>query len=107
VFLHLGSISPLKGQQLFVDAFLSAGLDVNVYAVIAGDAAEPQGVAYRDALVEKVRNHSTENVRIVGWQDDPYAALGAADVLVHTSIEPDSLPTVILEAMAMAMCKAW
>jgi glycosyltransferase involved in cell wall biosynthesis len=39
---------------------------------------------------------------VVGWQDDPYAALGAADVLVHTSIEPDSLPTVILEAMAMA-----
>ena len=35
------------------------------------------------------------------WQDDPCVALGAADVMVQASIEPDSSPTVILETMPM------
>jgi glycosyltransferase involved in cell wall biosynthesis len=101
VVLCLGSIEPRKSQALLAQAFAQIA-DRHPDAVLALVGATEDGycAAYRAALREYVeRTGNGDRIRIEPVTDDPYRWHAAADVLACAS-DVESLPRVILEAMA-------
>jgi glycosyltransferase involved in cell wall biosynthesis len=90
VVLSLGRASPEKGQEGLVRAFRALpGPDVRL--VLVGDGPSLDGLRALAA--------GDPRVRFEGWRPDPWACLGAADLLVLPSLR-EGLPLALLEAMA-------
>ena len=71
-----------------------------VYAVIVGDPY-PGYEHYASELKSEIEKKGlSQNVFYLGYRDDIPAILASIDILVVSSILPDPLPTVIMEAMA-------
>jgi glycosyltransferase involved in cell wall biosynthesis len=86
-----------KGQAVLVEAL---ALLPGAHAVLAGDA---QG---RDAYVQSLlataeRLGVTQRIHLPGHVEDVPAALMAADVVVHASLEPEGFGRTIAEAQMM------
>jgi glycosyltransferase involved in cell wall biosynthesis len=86
-----------KGQAVLVEAL---ALLPGAHAVLAGDA---QG---RDAYVQSLlataeRLGVTQRVHLPGHVEDVPAALMAADVVIHASLEPEGFGRTIAEAQMM------
>ncbi len=86
VWLALGRLSPEKGQDVLVRAFAAVH---DAELVLVGDGA----------LRSSLEADAGERVRFLGWRDDPWACLGAADGFVLPS-RSEGLPLALLEAMA-------
>lgn len=97
VILLPARLTRWKGQAVLIDALAEIP---GAIGVLAGD---PQG---RDAYVAGLR-HLAEargvagRLRIPGHIADMPAALLAADVVVHASIEPEAFGRTVIEAQAM------
>lgn len=99
----LGQLAPGKGHKVFIKAarkilkyFPTAKF------LIVGDIVYHHEKRYRRKLKEMVANLSlTNNIVFTGFRNDVPEIMSSLDVLVHTSIMPDSLPRVLLEAMAL------
>lgn len=86
-----------KGQAVLVEAL---ALLPGAHAVLAGDA---QG---RDAYVQSLltiaeRLGVTQRIHLPGHVEDVPAALMAADVVIHASLEPEGFGRTIAEAQMM------
>jgi glycosyltransferase involved in cell wall biosynthesis len=86
-----------KGQAVLIEAL---ALLPGAHAVLAGDA---QG---RDAYVQSLlataeRLGVTQRVHLPGHVEDVPAALMAADVVIHASLEPEGFGRTIAEAQMM------
>jgi glycosyltransferase involved in cell wall biosynthesis len=86
-----------KGQAVLIEALAELP---GAIAVLAGD---PQG---REAYVTELRALAeargvADRLRIPGHVADMPAALLAADVVVHASIEPEAFGRTVIEAQAM------
>jgi glycosyltransferase involved in cell wall biosynthesis len=86
-----------KGQAVLIEALAELPAAI---AVLAGD---PQG---RDAYVAELRALAeargvADRLRIPGHVADMPAALLAADLVVHASIEPEAFGRTVIEAQAM------
>lgn len=97
----IGRINSWKGQEDFIDAL--QGIieeNPNVYGILVGDVYE--GEEYRrDRLINKVNETGLkENFRLTGFRNDTRNLYNLFDIFVLPSIQPDPLPTVVLEAMA-------
>jgi glycosyltransferase involved in cell wall biosynthesis len=80
---------------------LVAGFRPEARCVLVGDALFAGEHAWKARMLALTRELGLgERVVFAGWRDDVPAVLSALDVLVHTPTTPDSLPTVVLEAMA-------
>lgn len=91
--LVLGRLSPEKGQDTALDAF--AALDrERARLVLVGDGASREALEIRAGS-----GPHGERVRFEGWRDDPWACLGAADVLLLPS-RTEGLPLALLEGLA-------
>jgi glycosyltransferase involved in cell wall biosynthesis len=90
VVLSLGRASPEKGHAFLVDAFARVP-SPGARLVLVGDG--PCLPALRAAAGTDAR------VRFEGWRPDPWACLGAADLVVLPSLR-EGLPLALLEAMA-------
>jgi glycosyltransferase involved in cell wall biosynthesis len=103
----VGAITPLKGQDIFLDtaekvidhlpdaAFLIVGS--NPYATEAG-------LGYEDRLRRRVANSVLLNrVKFVGFRDDVPGVISCLDVLVQPNRGPEGLGRSVLEAMACAV----
>jgi glycosyltransferase involved in cell wall biosynthesis len=101
LILCLGSIEPRKSQTLLAQAFAQiADRHPNAVLALVGATEDEYCADYRAALREYVaRTGSERRVRIEPVTDDPYRWHAAADVLACAS-DVESLPRVILEAMA-------
>ncbi|WP_431305337.1 glycosyltransferase family 4 protein [Sediminicoccus sp. BL-A-41-H5] len=98
VILLPARLTRWKGQAVLIKAL--AALPGTI-AVLAGD---PQG---RDAYVAELRSLAeaqgvADRLRIPGHVADMPAALLAADVVVHASVEPEAFGRSVIEAQAMA-----
>ena len=102
VVLQTGRLEPQKGHTILVEALrVVRARHPRAHLVILGDATSEVARAHRDAVEALTRAHDLAGaVRWLGWRDDVAACLRAADVLVHPSLAHDTLPGVILEAMA-------
>lgn len=97
----VGNLEPLKGFAGLLEAMAKlrdAGISVHLDLVGEGRGkGELQQLTQRLDLAERVTFH--------GYQpaDRVLAIMGAATVMVHPSIRPDAMPTVIKEAMAVGV----
>jgi glycosyltransferase involved in cell wall biosynthesis len=64
--------------------------------LVAGDG--PEGDDVQRAIAAQ---NLTDRVQLLGWQEDPYAALHAADVVLLTSLA-EGLPRALIEAQGAA-----
>lgn len=85
-----------KGHRFLFEALAGLtrdGADLALYLVGAGpDRASLEDLARRWGLGDRVH--------FLGWRDDALAILGAADVVVHPSLE-DALPSAVIEAVVL------
>lgn len=99
----IGQITPWKGQEVFVksipevlEKFPSARF------VLVGDIMGPFDREYKEGIEKLIEREGLgDRVILAGFRKDIPAVMGSLDVVVHASIRPDALPTVILEAMFM------
>jgi glycosyltransferase involved in cell wall biosynthesis len=101
VVLCLGSIEPRKSQAMLAAAFAQiAERHPRAQLALVGATEDAYCADYRSALREFVRRSGLDTrVRIEPVTDDPYSWHAVADVLVCAS-DIESLPRVIVEAMA-------
>jgi glycosyltransferase involved in cell wall biosynthesis len=98
----IGRMTPMKGHAVVIDAaarLLERGVQARF--VIAGAAAQeaPGHVNELHARVERLG--IADRVELISPFDDLAALLSSLDVLVHASVLPDSLPTTVIESMAL------
>lgn len=97
----MGRVNSWKGQQDFLEAAnMVMAADSDVYTIFIGSAFE--GEEWREKeLAEKIEKSPYKD-RIInkGYRTDSQCIYKLFDVFVLPSINPDPLPTVVLEAMA-------
>jgi glycosyltransferase involved in cell wall biosynthesis len=99
----VGRLTPWKGQHVFLQAFARAFPEPNVQAVLIGAATFGE-YAYEHELRAQVRALGIEDrVEFAGFVYDVNAELQRLDVLVHASVLPDPLATVLIEGMAAGL----
>ena len=99
----VGRLTPWKGQHVFLEGFARAFPDGSVRARVIGNAmfGETDYEHKLHALAEHLG--IAERVDFVGFRADVDAELRQLDVLVHASVLPDPLTTVVLEGMAAGL----
>jgi glycosyltransferase involved in cell wall biosynthesis len=99
----VGRVSRWKGQQVFTEAArLVAAKCPALYFVAVGGVFDDEH-HYMDAFRRAVTRCGLERFRISDFRQDIPEVLSAFDLFVLPSTEPDSFPTVILEAMASGL----
>jgi len=98
---NVGRLIPGKGQDVFLRAMrLVVDRQPNARTAIVGDLREGTS-DYPDRLKRLVEElNLTAHVRFTGWTSNPAQIYPAFDVLAQTSLLPEGLPGVCLEAMA-------
>ncbi len=98
----VGRVVDWKGPDRFVAAAAEVAERMKeARFLVVGDALFGDR-DYIEGLREEVaRRGLDDKLKFTGFRDDALSILAASDVLVHSSMLPDPLPTVILEAMAL------
>ena len=96
----VGRLTPWKGQDVFLRAFAAAYPDGPEEAVVIGGAmfGEDDYAAGLRTLTRELG--IADRVTFTGFRADVAAEIAELDVLVHASVLPDPLTTVVLEGMA-------
>ena len=97
----MARVNAWKGQKDFLKA-MEVVLEKNkdAMAILIGDTFEGEEWRYKELEdLIKISKHK-ERIIIDGYREDSEAIYNFYDILVLPSINPDPLPTVVLEAMA-------
>lgn len=104
VFLLPAMIQHIKGQHLAIEALAKVaekGHDVTLW--LAGDVATGGDKKYLEELHATVNErHIAQRVHFLGWRDDIYQVMAAADVILLCSTQCESFGLVLAEAMALS-----
>ena len=95
-FGTLGTVKPIKGTDLLVDAFMRFPPAARVELIIAGLIDRPWAEDLRD------RARHERRIRFVGRSSDPDAFLSGLDVFVLPS-RSEGMSNALLEAMALGL----
>ena len=100
VLMETGVIRKIKCQDLFVRVVEALkARNVPVVGILVGDAITEDDQAYREALLQQIRNGGLwEDIYLAGHRENVQDYLAAADILFVPGMEGLSL--VALEAMA-------
>jgi glycosyltransferase involved in cell wall biosynthesis len=91
-----GRITPLKGQNLLLEALPYLP---DVHALVVGEATFEEQ-AYAEALRQQSKALGLEDrVHFLGFRRDIPQLMRLSDVVVHTSIGPDAFGRVVVEGM--------
>lgn len=96
----IGRITPWKGQALFLQAFAQALGKSEVRARIIGAPLFGEDEYFASLKQLAASLGLKDKVDFVGFEPDISRALQELDILVHCSILPDPLATVVLEGLA-------
>jgi glycosyltransferase involved in cell wall biosynthesis len=93
-----------KGVHIFIDAAARVVQEVpEARFMVVGGSLFGLEESYAEDLRRQANRLGLErSVLFTGFRSDVSRFFAASDILVHSSIEPDPFPTVILEAMACA-----
>jgi len=98
----VGRLEYWKGQEVFIRAasvvikFFPKAMFIIVGGVVEGRGREHYGEMLQKLVIDlKIQ----ENVIFTGQRTDIYNIMKSLDILVHSSVTPDPLPGVIMEAM--------
>jgi glycosyltransferase involved in cell wall biosynthesis len=96
----IGRLVPGKGHKYFIEVAKDLLKLNNQYQfLIVGDTF-PGYESYEEELKKLVtQNDLNQTIHFLGYRTDIEAILSKSDLVFHSSIAPDSLPTVIFEAI--------
>ncbi|NJE12849.1 glycosyltransferase family 4 protein [Thermococcus sp. LS2] len=95
IFGFAGSVIPIKGVHLLIDAFLEVPEDKAELRIYGN--YDPKS-SYVRKLFSKIRGKS--NIYFLGKYDDPKVPFSEVDILVFPSISYENCPLVLAEARA-------
>ncbi len=97
----IGRLIPSKGPDLFLRAAVETAARIpEAFFVLVG-GVDPRDPGYAAHLEETARSGGiADRVEFTGWRENLDSVFRTFDVLVFTSPVSESLPNVILEAMA-------
>ena len=103
-----GRIHIIKGQSYFLDIAsdllkLQSNTNTKLYFLIAGDPFPGQEYIVNQMLAKINKLQLNKSVHYIGMVQNMADFYNAIDVLVVSSVLPDSLPTVVLEAMQFSL----
>jgi L-malate glycosyltransferase len=98
----IGNLKRWKGQDVLVRAMPAILRErPDTVALIVGTSTDA-GTGYVEELHALTRSLGVASqVRFTGFTDDAAGLLGAMDVAIHTSVEPEPFGRVLLEGMAL------
>ncbi|MCX7918583.1 MAG: glycosyltransferase family 4 protein [bacterium] len=102
VISMFGQIAQWKGQHIFISAVkkLISRTQIPVKFLIVGDIIQERERGYKQCLEQLVKQLDLQSVVIfTGYRTDISILMQMTDIIVHSSIMPDPLPTVLFEAM--------
>lgn len=101
VISMVARVNLLKGQKYFLKiAKILLKNNSNIHFVLAGDAFPGYEYLYEELTDFIVSNYLDANVTDLGYRSDVHNIMTGSDIFVLPSIQYDSLPTTVLEAMA-------
>lgn len=100
--LLVGRLAHWKGQHIVLEAAKSFKDEPRVKFWLAGDALFGEE-AYKQELLQKIKNDELTNVSMLGHVDDIQGLMNTADLLIHTSVTPEPFGQVIVEGMAAGL----
>ncbi len=99
----IGRLTPLKGHDVFLDAAARLARERPGTRFLIAGAAAREAPGYAGELAARARELGiADALEIESPFDDLATTLSRLDVVVHPAVLPDSLPTTIIEAMAMS-----
>lgn len=97
----IGRVNAIKGQDEFIKIVSTLiGKYKNIYGIIVGDAFPGQEWRVTELKQLIKDSNCSDNFRYLGYRTDSNVLHNLFDVYVLPSVSADSLPTVVLEAMA-------
>jgi glycosyltransferase involved in cell wall biosynthesis len=98
----IARLIPIKGHKYFIEVAKELFKLNNQYQfLIVGDTF-PGYESYEEELKTLViENDLHQKIHFLGYRTDVEAILAKSDLVFHSSIAPDSLPTVLFEAIKM------
>jgi len=97
----VGRLVPWKGQHVFLRAIGEVVKDQPTLRVLVVGSPEAQSAGYARELKRLACELEIDDrVCWTGFRNDLPAVLGAMDIMVHASVEPEPFGRVIIEAMA-------
>ena len=101
IFTSVGRLIPYKGHKYLLEiAKKLINHDPKVIFYIIGDTL-PSYKKYELSLKRYVLENNLENnIFFIGFKYDVKSYLKSSNFFIHTAIEPDPLPTVILESIS-------
>lgn len=102
VIANIGRLTPLKGQDIFINAAIRLCLDGDskIRFLIVGQALYDLSDFEEQLKLQVERASLTKLIRFTGFVRNIPRLLQEVDIIAHTSVLPDSFPTTILEGMA-------
>lgn len=98
----VGRVVDWKGTDRFVEAAsLVAERLPEARFLVVGDALFGERDYLEKLKDEVIQRGLDDRILFTGFRDDALRIIGASQLLVHSSLLPDPLPTVIVEAMAL------
>lgn len=102
VFAVVARVTPWKGQDVALEAFVRARADLpdeDLRLLFAGGPFEAGDELFAERLRARTGELGlTDVVHFLGHQDDPWPVYRATDIVLVPSTLPDPFPTVVLEA---------
>ncbi len=100
----IGRIDWWKGHEFFIEALAIASRTIsNLKGFVVGSMTcqTPANIEYQDYLHELVKSKRLEDkIIFTGYQNNIPEIMGAMDVVVHASSEPEPFGLVVIEGMA-------
>ncbi len=100
-FCVIGALTPIKGQDVFIEAASRLRLPQARFLIAGTNFYESESREFEDSLRELVKRLAlTEQVSFLGFRKDVTSLLKVTDVLVQPNRGPEGLGRAVLEAMA-------
>lgn len=100
--LLAGRLAHWKGQHIVLEAAKLLKREPRVKFWLAGEALFGEA-EYKQQLLEKIEQEELTNVSLLGHVEDIQGLMGAANLLIHTSVTPEPFGQVIVEGMAAGL----
>ena len=101
LFTIIGRINAIKGQNDFIEAIkLAHKENDNIYGLIVGDAFSGQEWRVEELKKELLNEGISSFIKYTGFTKNISEIYSITDTLILSSIQYDSFPTVVLEAMS-------